>query len=429
MRSFIRIFLLIPLCFSIASFLTAQEAHKDTVKYVPKYRDPVLEEMKEKNKKAREERDAETRRIRDVQEEKKEMKKEEAKRIRFDFTNVEKPASPDVFKQTFHFEPIRQYLTGTCWCFSTTSYFESEVYRLTGQKIKLSEMYTVYYEFLEEGRRYVQERGNSFFKEGSEGNAVIMIWRKYGIVPHEAYRGELDPDGRFDHSEMAKEMKEYLGYIKENDLWDEELVLSSLSLIMDTYMGKPPDRFLHDGKELTPQQFLADVLRLNLDDYVSVMSTLSKPFYEYGEYEVEANWWYSDDYFNVPLDPFYETIKYAIQKGFTVRLNGDVSEPGYNGFEDAAIIPTFDIPHEYIDQDSREFRFNNKTTSDDHDIHLVGYKKVGDYDWYLIKDSASSAQHGEYKGYWFYREDYIKLKMLTYIVHKDAVLEVVKDFH
>ncbi|MCK4817828.1 peptidase C1, partial [bacterium] len=94
--------------------------------------------------------------------------------------------------------------------------------------------------------------------------------------------------------------------------------------------------------------------------------------------------------------------------------------------EDAAIIPTFDIPSAYIDQNAREFRFNNKTTSDDHDIHLVGYAKVGDYNWYLIKDSASMAQWGKYSGYLFYREDYIKLKMLTYIVHKNAVKAIIK---
>ena len=134
------------------------------------------------------------------------------------------------------------------------------------------------------------------------------------------------------------------------------------------------------------------------------------------------------DYYNLPLDEFYRVISYAIQNGYSVRLNGDVGEPGFNGSEDAAIIPTFDIPQEYINQDAREFRFNNKTTSDDHDIHLVGYTRVGDSDWFLIRDSASSAQHGRFKGYFFFREDYIKLKMLTYIVHKDSVSAVVSRF-
>ena len=408
--------------------LNGQESPEHEVKYVPKYRDPVLEKMKEENKQAEKKRQAETQKIRNRQERSKEKNKNEAKRIRFDFAGVQKPASPQVFQSVFHFKPVRQFLTGTCWCFSTTSFFESEVYRLTGQEIKLSEMFTVYHEYLEEARRYIHERGDSFFDEASEGNAVIMVWRKYGIVPAGAYKGELDETGRYDHSEMASEMKSYLKYVKDNDFWDEELVLSSLRLIMDKYMGRPPERFVYDSVEMTPQQFLADVLKLNLDDYVCVMSTLSQPFYAYGEYEVELNWWHSKDYYNLPLDQFYQIIKYAPQNGYTVRLNGDVSEPGYNGFEDAAIIPSFDIPREYIDQDAREFRFNNGTSSDDHDVHLVGHTSVAGYDWFLIKDSAASAQPGKFKGYYFYREDYIKLKMLTYIVHKDAVRAVVKDF-
>ncbi|UCD37869.1 MAG: peptidase C1 [Fidelibacterota bacterium] len=412
----------------VASSLIGQETPRDKAKYVPKYRDPVLEEMRTGKERANNRQQAQTQKIRDRQERSQAKEEQAEKRIRFDFTGVQKPDSPQAFESVFHFDPIRQFLTGTCWAFSTTSFFESEVYRLSGRKIKLSEMYTVYHEYLEEARRYVQERGDSFFDEGSEGNALMMVWDRYGIVPAGVYKGELDEDGRYDHEDMTPEMISYLGYLKHSDLWDEDLALSSLRLIMDKYMGTPPERFVYEGADMTPSQFLSEVLRLNLDDYVCVMSTLAQPFHAYGEYEVEMNWWHSKDYYNLPLDQFYGVIKYAIENGYSVRLNGDVSEPGYNGFEDAAIIPTFDIPREYIDQDAREFRFNNETTADDHDVHLVGYLRQGDHDWFLIKDSASSAQHGKFEGYYFYREDYIKLKMLTYIVHQDALKAVVSEF-
>lgn len=415
-------------CLLLSPALIAQEVSGQEAKYVPKRQDPALEEMKERDRLEAENRSAETQRIRDAQEELRKKREAEERELRFDFSGVEKPPSPEAFQSVFHFEPVRQYLTGTCWCFSTTSFLESELYRLTGRKIKLSEMHTVYYEFLEKARRYVAERGDSFFDEGSEGNAVLMIWRKYGIVPAADYKGELNPDGRYDHSEMTKEMKDYLAYVKERNYWDEGTTIASLRAIMDRYMGNPPKRIVYDSKEITPKQFLDEVLKLDLDQYVAVMSTLSKPFYEYGEYEVSGNWWHSKDYYNLPLEEFYEVIKYAIQNGYSVRLNGDVSEPGYNGLEDAAIVPDFDVSQEHIDQDSRELRFFNKTTTDDHDIHLVGYTTAGDHDWFLIKDSASSAQHGRFKGYYFYRGDYVKLKMLTIIVHKDAVKAVVARF-
>ena len=36
---------------------------------------------------------------------------------------------------------ISQGRTGTCWSFSSTSFLESEIIRLTGKQIDLSEMY------------------------------------------------------------------------------------------------------------------------------------------------------------------------------------------------------------------------------------------------------------------------------------------------
>jgi bleomycin hydrolase len=425
MRNSLGFLAVVGACLLAGSSAAAQEQHRDKVEYVSKQRDPVIAEMEEKNRRVREEQRAETQRIRNAQAEAQEKEKSEEKELRFDFAGIRKPESLDAFQTAFHFPPVQQFNTGNCWCFSTTSFFESEVFRLSGRKIKLSEMYTVYYEYLEKARRYVQQRGDSYFHEGSEGNAVMLVWRKHGVVPAEAYKGEFDPDGRYDDTEIVTEMKAYLEHVKSNDLWDEELAVASLRLIMDKYMGRPPDRFAYGGAELTPQRFLADLLRLNLDDYVCVISTVSQPFYAYGEYKVPANWWHSKDYYNVPLDEFYRIITYAIENGYTVRLNGDVSEPGHNGLGNAAVIPTFDIPREYIDQDAREFRFANGSTDDDHDVHLVGHTRLGDYDWFLIKDSGNHAQRGRFKGYMFFRDDYIKLKTLTFIVHKDAVRAVV----
>jgi bleomycin hydrolase len=158
------------------------------------------------------------------------------------------------------------------------------------------------------------------------------------------------------------------------------------------------------------------------------MSTLTVPFYAKGKYDVPDNWRPTEDYHNVPLKEFYEIIMRATSHGYTVALGGDVSEPGLYGFEDAAIIPTFDIPQEYIDQDSREFRFDNQTTQDDHGVHLLAMMKVAGRDWFLIKDSMASAYWGAEKGYYYYRDDYLKLKMLEFMVHKDMVQPLMQKF-
>ena len=88
------------------------------------------------------------------------------------------------------------------------------------------------------------------------------------------------------------------------------------------------------------------------------------------------------------------------------------------------MVPSFDIPGPSIDQDARELRFYNHTSTDDHGIHLVGHTRVDGHDWFLIKDSGRSSRRGKFEGYYMYRDDYVKLKMLTIMVHKDAAADL-----
>jgi len=97
------------------------------------------------------------------------------------------PKSLDGFNAVWHNPPTSQGNTNTCWCFSTISFFESEIFRIHGKKVRLSEAYTVYGEYLERAKRFVRERGDSAVAEGSEANAVTRDWKIYGCMPWDAY--------------------------------------------------------------------------------------------------------------------------------------------------------------------------------------------------------------------------------------------------
>ena len=354
--------------------------------------------------------------------------KKPAKDFKMDFSGMDIPKSKNEFTSYWYTEPVSQGNTGTCWCFSTTSYFESEIFRLQNIKVKLSEMFTAYWEYVEKAKRFISERGNSAFEEGSEANAVTRIWKMYGIVPAESYPG-MSPGQKFhDHSKMIKEMKSYLSNIKKTNTWDEEQVIKNIKSILNYYMGEPPMEITVEGKKYSPKDYLNNYLKLKLDDYVDILSYLQQPFYQKVEYEVPDNWWHSRDYYNVRLDEFMTALKNAIRNGYTVALGGDVSEAGYDPWNKVGIVPTFDIPSEYIDDHSRQFRFSNKTTTDDHGIHLVGYMEKDGVDWYLIKDSAAGSRNIGEQGFYFYHEDYVKLKMMDFMVHKDAVANLLKKF-
>jgi len=357
------------------------------------------------------------------------QKKEKKKIFRMEFKGLDIPKSIDEFKYFWHNPSISQGNTGTCWDFSTTSFLESEVYRIFKKKMKFSEIYTDYWEYVEKARRFVRERGDSEFGEGSEANAVTRIWKKYGVVPEKVYTGLLPGQKFHNHRSMYKEMHSYLLGLKKSNAWNEQEAISTIKAIMNHYVGVPPTKFDYKGKTYTPKQFLKDVVKINVDDYVDILSLKEKPYYKKVEYEVPDNWWHSKEYYNVPLDVFMKIVKEAIRNGYTMAIGGDVSEPGIDGDFDVAMIPTFDIPSEYIDDNAREFRFSNHTTTDDHGIHLVGYLHKNGEDWYLIKDSGSSSRNGKNKGYYFYEENYVKLKMMNFLVHKNAVKNILKKFN
>ena len=56
-------------------------------------------------------------------------KEKTVKRMKVDLSSWKIPGKPSEYKTVWYNNPISQGNTGTCWCFSTTSFYESEVKR------------------------------------------------------------------------------------------------------------------------------------------------------------------------------------------------------------------------------------------------------------------------------------------------------------
>ena len=59
-------------------------------------------------------------------------------------------------------------------------------------------------------------------------------------------------------------------------------------------------------------------------------------------------------------------------------------------------------------------------------VHLVGHTRLDGHDWFLVKDSNRSSRQGKHEGYYMYRDDYVQLKMLTFMVHRDVVEDILQ---
>ena len=405
----------------------ADEPKRDVAQYVDKYEDPVLKEMDEADEELKKAAKEKTEELLAAYREAEKERTEPKQKLRFDLGDLVKPTGPEAFtSRVWHFPPTPQYKTGTCWSFAATSFLESEMKRLHGREIKLSEMWSAYWEFVNKARRFIESRGESHLGHGSQSAAVIRVLGERGAVPRSAYEGVVGEDRRFNHGLMFENIESLLDWCKANNFWDQDIVIEMVRELLDATMGRPPETVVWQGREVTPQVFLSEVCGIDPSDYVSLISTMEVPFWSRGEYAVPDNWWHDTSYVNLPLDEWFDIVVRTMTSGNSVVFGGDVSEPGINGFEDVAVIPTFDIPAAYIDQSARELRFDNGSTTDDHLVHPVGHVKLDGHDWFLIKDSNRSSRHGSHEGYYFYRDDYVRLKTLMFTIHKDLVRDILE---
>ena len=350
--------------------------------------------------------------------------------FRMDHSGMDVPKSAAEFKTVYAQKPESQGETGTCWSFSTTSFYESEIKRLSNQDIQLSELYTVYFAYVEKAKEFVRTRGTSLFDEGSETGDVAKMMKVYGAVPVDAYKGLKLAQPFHNHKKMVEEMRSYLAFVKTSNQWNSSEVTGTIKSIMNFYIGEPPTSVTVAGKQITPLEYLKTVAKLNPDDYVDVMSLMESPYWSKAEYKVPDNWAHTADYYNIPLNDFMSAIKATIKNGYSISIGGDVSESGMDSKTGVAMVPTYDIPSAYIDEYARQLRFSNGATTDDHAMHLVGYADRANGTWFLIKDSGSGGQNNQSApGYWYMHEDFVKLKMTTFTVHKDAVKEILSKFH
>ncbi|MBQ9653394.1 MAG: aminopeptidase [Bacteroidales bacterium] len=345
--------------------------------------------------------------------------------------------------------PVKnQYRSGTCWCFSALSFLESEA--IKNKNIKdttlfpdFSEMYVVRKAYHDRAIKYVRLNGKMNFAAGSDFGDVLEVARDYGLVDQKAYSGlqygyDLPVQG-----ELDAVLKGYVDAVVKNpnrkltSVWPK-----GLDGILDAYMGEIPERFTVNGISYTPESYV-NSFKLNTDDYVGLTSYTHHPFYTAFAMEVEDNWRCTPSW-NVPLDEFMAIIDYAVNNGYTVAWGGDVSEPGFTRDGLAILIDTEakatsgsdqerwvgkaeEKPQEKttvkeldVTQEIRQQMFDEKTSTDDHGMHLYGIAKdQNGTKYYLIKNSWGET--GAYKGIWYMSENFVKGKTLNIVVNKKAI--------
>lgn len=351
--------------------------------------------------------------------------------------------------------PVKnQAATGTCWCFAATSFMESELLRMGKGEYDLSEMFIVRQKYMNQLQDNYLRRGEGNIGQGSLAHTFKNAYRQVGIVPEEVYKGINYNSENHNHSEMAQYMKAIADVAVKNKKRSPEYD-KLIQNLFDTYLGKLPAKFTYKGKEYTPKSF-AESLGLNMDDYIELTSFTHHPYYVKFDVEVPDNWEHQLMY-NLPLDEMIETIDYALNNGFTVCWDGDVSEKGFSFKNGVAINPEvkkvedlsntdrarfekmdekarleevykFEQPYPEIKvtPEVRQEGFEAFVTTDDHLMHLTGITKDQNGTKYYITKNSWGTDRNKFGGYLNMSESFVRAKTIYVMVHKDAIPKAIK---
>ncbi len=316
--------------------------------------------------------------------------------------------------------------TGTCWCFSTTSLLESQCMKNSKQELDLSEMFTVRNIYIEKAKNYILRQGKAQFGQGGLGHDVIRSVSLYGTVPDSIYSGLKPGQRSYDHSALERQLQQYLNDVLKKRPVDNNW-LEGYNKILDEQLGVVPASFKYNGKSYTPQTFAKDVMKFSADDYVNITSFTHHPYYKPFVLEAPDNF-ANGSFYNLPLQTMVTVVKEAVDKGYTVMWDADVSNNGFKqnkGYalylganKDESFTP--ESKEDTWDAAKRQALYENLTTQDDHLMHIVGTEKSRDGKlFFIVKNSWGKV--GPYDGYINVSEAYFAINTVSLVVPKAAL--------
>mgnify|MGYP004668551397 FL=1 len=344
-----------------------------------------------------------------------------------------------------------QNRSGTCWDYSTLSFFEAEILKATGKTYDLEESFVANKTYMDRAIQVVRLHGDCQFSQGGSAYDPLYCIQHYGIVPQGImpFPGSLYGDSLNNFNEFFAVMEPYVKAIatssakKISGQWKV-----GLQGILDAYLGKCPESFTYEGKKYTPKTFAAS-LGLNWDDYVSITSYTHHPFWTAFAVEVQDNW-RNPLSWNVPMDDMTRIIDNAVMNGYTVAWGGDVSEEGFTRqglayFYDTKKMESLagsdmarwlklsktkktslidslgvNVPELVPTQEQRQERYDNWELTDDHGMLIYGIAKdQNGKEYYMVKNSWGET--GDYKGIWYMTKNFIIANTMDFMVNKNAI--------
>lgn len=260
-----------------------------------------------------------------------------------------------------------QKQSGRCWMFAALNFMRLEVMKkLNLETIELSQSYPLFWDKLEKSNYFleniiqtldqdVKSREIMFLlsnpmQDGGQWDMFKNIVKKYGVLPKEMMPEVVS-------SSATKQLNKYLtlklrefardlrnAYKQEKSIDElrnmKDEMMETIYRMLTISLGEPPKEFTFETRDkdnefirienITPQEFFAQYVGINLDDYVSIVNapTEDKPFENTFTVKFLGNIVEGDrvKYLNLPIDELKKLAIKQMKDGKAVWFGSDVGQ-------------------------------------------------------------------------------------------------------
>ena len=258
-----------------------------------------------------------------------------------------------------------QKQSGRCWMFAATNLMRLKVMKnLNLGNMELSQNYPLFYDKLEKSNYFLEniiatreEKTSSRvvsylltapLGDGGQFDMFASLVKKYGVVPKICMpETATSSKTMLMNNFLTKKLREYAYILREEHKEDDITSLRNLkdNMLKEIYhilvlcLGKPPLKFTFETRDLknnfirieniTPQEFFAKYVAMNLDSYISIINapTDDKPYNRSFTVKFLGNI-YPDTvkYLNLPIERLKELLIAQLKDGEPVWFGSDVGQ-------------------------------------------------------------------------------------------------------
>lgn len=302
--------------------------------------------------------------------------------------------------------PVKnQGSSSLCWVYAMLATIETE-HLMLGDSVNLSADYIARCFISEQAaRRLLSNNESNTTTRGMAGMAIDLL-ETNGLHHYDAYHLKQTVD----YGVLCRKIDCITTAPARNNFNQR---MDAVNELLDKSIGFLPRKVFFRSAIYTPYEFARSVCRKN--EYLGLTSFTHHPFGERFALELPDNYFHNI-FLNIPLDSMMMIVENSLRAGHPVCWEGDVSEPGFSFAKGIAILPT----GTKCNQTTRQKAFENKSTTDDHCMSIIGLARDTNGTKYFICKN-SWGESNPYGGFMYLSHDYVKLKTIALYVQSNQM--------